>query len=90
MHEEFYGSTNINVTDFSKPVSSFVDNNACETDLNEIETCAMIQEKIITYPFTKKVSGVNMVDEIELLRQAIYELKTELCIAKPNAYSWCS
>jgi hypothetical protein len=81
-HEDFYGYTPILVTDFSKPVSNFIDKNICvdepiviEQETNYTPICKIVKEEIIEYPFKKVEGGVNIVDEIELLRQAIVELK---------------
>jgi len=61
-----------------------------------------VTKEKITYPHKKTQSGVNIVKEIELLRQALYEqkqinkdletennlIKSELC-KKDNTFSWC-
>jgi len=41
-----------------------------------------------TYPYKIQEEGVSLNAEIDLLRQAVYELKTELC-KKDNSYGWC-
>ena len=50
--------------------------------------CKIVVVEEVTYPYKKLVSGVSLVDEVELLRQSIFELKNELCVYNKN-YSWC-
>jgi hypothetical protein len=70
-HTKFYGYTQFEVTDFSKPESKEV----CE-DIEDAEGKISRQcRNDVTYPHKKNESGVNIVDEIELLRQALVEQK---------------
>lgn len=66
IHSNFYGFVEYDAVDYSRPVVTYGDINGDGK-----------AEEIIDYPYTIKEQGVNIVDEIELLRQAIYELKNE-------------
>ena len=74
--------------DYSKPVVNRKSKEVC--GINELSSneCKIVWYDEVTYPYKKMVSGVNIVDEIELLRQAIVELKRELC-AHDTSYEWC-
>jgi hypothetical protein len=87
-HSKFYGFTTFNVTDKSKPVIVKTPKEICKLDDKEKEVCITEFEETITYPFTKVEEGVNLVDEIEMLKQAVFELKNELC-KKDSSYEWC-
>ena len=83
-HKKFYGFVEYDKTDLSRPVltlKSYVEYN--ETSKKNVT----IFYNETSYPYTIKESGVSLGREISILRQSIYELKTELCIYK--AYSWC-
>jgi len=43
------------------------------------------EEIIVTYPYKKVEEGVSLDYEIDVLRQAVYELKTELCKISPQS-----
>lgn len=88
-HDEFYGYTKTKVTDLSRPeirkeiiIEDVIDNKTGK----QIKKIIEINQTY--YPYYKYEDGVNIVDEIELLRQGIYELKTELCL-KDKTYGWC-
>lgn len=66
IHSNFYGFVEYDAVDYSRPVVTYGDINGDRK-----------AEEIIEYPYKIKEQGVNIVDEIELLRQAIYELKLE-------------
>jgi hypothetical protein len=76
-HSEFYGYTLQEVTDFSKPVieETFIDK--CYFDDKDKDKKICYEEKIekTTYPYKTFEEGVNIVEEIELLRQALVEQK---------------
>jgi hypothetical protein len=79
-HSKFYGYTSWETPDYSKPLT---------------ETDKETDEIITTYPHNITVEGVSLNKEIDVLRQALYELKTqnvllktELC-SKDMSYSWC-
>lgn len=77
-HSKFYGyvSYDVNVTDYSIPVN--ITQN--KTYFNETTNQTEIEfYEIVTYPFTKikTEEGVLLDSEIDLLRQAVYELKQE-------------
>ena len=83
-HSKFYGYTTYQVTDFSKPVyviheDERVTENNTKEKYNWTET---------TYPFKKIEEGVDLGKEVDVLRQSVYELKTELCVYN-DKYSWC-
>ena len=77
-HSKFYGyvSYDVHVTDYSIPVNitqnkTYFNETTNQTEINFYET--------VTYPFTKikTEEGVSLDAEINLLRQAVYELKQE-------------
>jgi len=76
-HGEFYGYVEYEVTDFSRPETEITDEEVCEPDDDGGEVCEVVEVSKIVYPHKKTEEGVNIVAEIELLRQAIYELKLE-------------
>jgi hypothetical protein len=78
-HSKFYGYTTYKVTDYSKPVP------VKHEELNGNETIRWTET---TYPYTTIEEGVDLGKEIDVQRQAIYELKTELCTYN-DKYSWC-
>jgi len=114
-HTQFYGYTTWNTTetDMSKPVVENQNKEVCEDKIIEEATnetdaitekqCHNETEQITTYPFTKEVKneGVSLDAEIDVLRQAVYELKienqnlksrldkieSETCTIK--LFSWC-
>ncbi|MBT3397389.1 hypothetical protein HOA55_00070 [archaeon] len=73
-HSEFYGHVEYEVTDFSRPEEELVDEEVCG---NKGRPCEIVEVLKTVYPHTKIEEGVDIVMEIELLRQAIYELKLE-------------
>lgn len=91
IHENFYGyAGKINVTDYSIPVIVEIFEEVCEDDI-----CEDVIKEETTYPYKKEVGQVSLGSEIDVLRQAVYELKTEndlikseLC-KKDITYSWC-
>ena len=77
-HKKFYGyAGEFEVTDYSR---AEIEEQGCEDGEG-------ICERII-YPYTKTEEGVSLDSEIDVLRQAVYELKTELCTYN-DKYSWC-
>jgi hypothetical protein len=87
-HSKFYGYTPIEVTDFDKPEVRLVESDTC--GLKEAET-GIVDEKCVNdfveetyYPNKKIVGGVNIVDEIELLRQGIVELKSIISVMQTS------
>ena len=95
-HSRFYGYVNFGeVPDLKKPVESSIIEQECRTDENNITTCDDITSNIITYPFNRSEEGVSLNYEIDVLRQALYELKkenelmkTELCRVN-SLYEFC-
>jgi hypothetical protein len=66
-HSKFYGYVqNITTTDYSRPV----ENKSCLDD-----ECVKI-----SYPYTKTEEGVSLDEEINVLRQAVYELNERVKI----------
>lgn len=58
-------------------------------EIPQPDTCRTIQQDRNVQTFkTIQETGVSIDSEIALLKQAIYELKTELC-TKDNTYEWC-
>jgi len=43
---------------------------------------------VTKYPYTTTEEGISLEAEIDVLRQAVYELKTELC-TQDDKYGWC-
>ena len=86
-HSAFYGYTSwtTNETDYSKPVTEMIETEECDDN-----GCHNVTIEETYYPNTIEVlnEGVSIDKEIDLLRQAVYELKTELC-KKDNTYVWC-
>jgi len=75
-HSKFYGyAGEFEVTDYSRPETREV----CNGEECSDETY---------YPYTKIEEGVSLDAEIDLLRQAVYELKIELC-SHDGSYAWC-
>lgn len=93
-HKAFYGYVEQNVTDFSKPVIDYLPKENCSFDKDDKQVCSIIYEPITTYPYTKIEDGVDLGKEIDVLRQAVYELKMELEKVKSETctiklFSWC-
>jgi hypothetical protein len=98
-HSKFYGYVGkFNITDYSRPVEEEYMEEECNETIIKNETiieCANITKIRIIYPYTKEEEAISINMEIDLLRQAIYELKQEnqmlkleLC-SRDNTYSWC-
>ncbi len=75
-HPKFYGYVGYDTTDFSRPEES------CASNDEDIETC------VTNYPYTKLEEGVSLDEEINVLRQSLYDTQCELC-SYDNKYSWC-
>ena len=93
-HKAFYGYVEQKVTDFSRPVTEYLPEKVCSIDENEKEECVIEYEIKTTYPYTKIEDGVDLGKEIDVLRQAVYELKLELEKVKSETctiklFSWC-
>jgi len=60
---------------------------------NETDTIVIVHNETIHYSnpiyTTVQEQGISLDAEVALLKQAIYELKVELCSVKPNAYTFC-
>ena len=79
-HKAFYGyAGEFEVADYDKPVME----EECVI-LDEEEIC----KEVITYPYTVMKEGVLLDAEVDVLRQAVFELKTELC-SKDASYKFC-
>ncbi len=90
-HKQFYGYTTYEVTDYSRPEITNVEKTRNVNGTKETYT-----EEEITYPYTKTEEGVDLGKEIDVLRQAMFELKqqndllkTELC-TKDKTYTFCA
>jgi len=87
-HSKFYGYDTYDVTDFDRPET--IEEEVDEIDPETGELIVVTVEKIV-YPHTKTEEGVSLNAEIDVLRQAVYELKgrlDEVC-EKDDSYSWC-
>lgn len=83
-HKAFYGYINYTATDYSKPVINYkeecepkqnINGTIFDKDGKTIEECKTIPTT--TYPFTKIEEGVDLGKEIDVLRQAVYNLIQE-------------
>lgn len=73
-HSKFYGYVGeYEITDYSRPVKNKYEIEVCNEE-NECFNETMIN---ITYPFTKFEPQVSINMEVDVLRQAIYELKIQ-------------
>lgn len=88
MHESFFGYTPIQVTDYSRPVIVTKNVESCFFDEKDKEFCEIEKVSTTTYPYKRIEGGVDLGMEIDVLRQAVFELKTELC-KKDSSYEWC-
>lgn len=85
-HNKFYGYVTYKNKDKSRPV--IVQRN--ETYFDEtLNTTVTTFYNETTYPYLIDEEGVSLSKEIDVLRQAVYELKEELC-KKDASYQWCS
>jgi len=71
-HNRFYGYTTYQVTDYSKPVNESYEVEVCNEDGL---SCHNETEYRIIYPHKKTEEGVNLNKEIDVLREAVYEIK---------------
>jgi len=78
-HKKFYGYVSYNITDFDRPEIEFFE---CLDKSKKPTVC----NKTV-YPYQITQEEVSMNKEIDLLRQAVYELKVELCLYR--SYGWC-
>ena len=71
-HKNFYGYVNnIIATDYSKPVVTYYYEDG-------------IKKELITYPYTKMEEGVELGSEVDVLRQAVYELNERVKYLEAN------
>ena len=74
-HDEFYGAVSYDVekADLSRPVTEIIESEVLDKD-NKIK---IIKNEKITYPYKINVTeeGVSLDMEIDMLRQAVYEIK---------------
>ena len=80
-HEEFYGYTQFETTDFSKPVNVTKVREICdviedEKTFEQREVCFNETYYEIEYPHKKLEDGVDLGKEINLLTQALVEIRT--------------
>ena len=100
-HKKFYGYTayNLTLTDYSKPVEEEYFKEECSETIKKNETiieCINVTKTRIIYPHTKieTEEGVELGAEINVLRQAVYELKVENDLIKQSlcnlgVVKWC-
>jgi len=104
-HSSFYGYVTYPVTDFTIPVNESYEQEVCEDIFEDVldEFNETVKEYLrtdcnnetrirIVYPYNKTESGVELGMEIDVLRQAIFELKEEntllkaaICALNPTA-----
>jgi len=79
-HSKFYGYVGeYSITDYSKQVNESYEEEVCEEIIIKNETtqqCYNETKYRIIYPYTKQEAQISINKEIDLLRQAVYELKT--------------
>ncbi len=84
-HKSFYGYAGEFLDiDYSRPETKEICNEITDEEGNIKNEC----KTETTYPYTKIVEGVSLDEEVNVLRQAVYELKIELC-KKDSSYEWC-
>ena len=90
-HSEFYGYTTIEVVDYDRPYyvnKRQVIDEKCEIELDVgVDRCwneVVTEYDEITYPYNKTVEQVSITDEIDMLRQALYELKNKVTYLEEN------
>jgi hypothetical protein len=83
-HSKFYGYATYEVTDLSRPETE--EYSCVKADENGEEYDAICERTV--YPYTETEEGVSLNAEIDVLRQAVYELKTELC-KHDSSYDFC-
>ena len=80
-HSKFYGyAGEFEVADYSRPEVK----EECSEGIDGEEIC----EEVTYYPHEKTEKGVSLNSEVDVLRQAVYELKTELC-KHDESYNFC-
>jgi len=95
VHDRFYGAVTYQKIDTSRPINVSVTEEECEIDENDKEICQNVTATVIEYPFKMDESGVALGKEIDVLRQAVFELKQENDLMKAELctfqqfYSWC-
>lgn len=91
-HDKFYGySGTYPVTDYSRPVFNQTTEEVYNETTEKYENVTVVQT---TYPYKKLEQGVSLDKEVDLLRQAVYELKTEnqqmqASLCKLGEIKWC-
>lgn len=81
-HNKFYGyAGEFEITDYSKPVEEEYIGEVCEEDEKTFEMICTNQTLTRTiYPYTKTEGQISLGSEIDVLRQAVYEMGQELCL----------
>ena len=96
-HSAYYGYTTYEVTDYDNCWEELSEVVYCRTDTKETICQEELPkdmknwEKFEGYKTkcgTKIEEGVSIDKEIDVLRQAVYDLKTELCVHN-DKYEWC-
>ena len=80
-HSAFYGNVKYDVVDYSRPKYKEVCKEVIDEKTNETN---IICEDKPYYPYTKTEEGVSLDMEIDLLRQAVYELKQRVEYLEDN------
>ncbi len=78
-HKKFYGFVEYETTDFDRPIIEEYEEEVCEwnEETLEDENCVNETREKTDYPYKKMEQGISLDKEIDLLRQAVYELKEE-------------
>jgi hypothetical protein len=75
-HSAFdYSYVTYNITDFTKPVNITIEIDECFLNESKEEECIVTLRNNTIYPYNKVEEGINVVKEVALLKQALYELK---------------
>ena len=95
-HSKFYGYVGtLLITDYSRPVETEYVEEVCKENEKTFEIICINQTKIrTTYPYTKTEGQISLGAEIDILRQAVYELKVEndlmkQSLCKLGETQWC-
>lgn len=87
-HSAFYGSTSYIVVDYSRPVEEKYMEKECvlvfrdENDTMGVNDCKDVEKIRYIYPYTTIEKAVDLGKEIDVLRQALFEIKD--CTAKSS------
>jgi len=84
-HKKFYGyAGEFEIADMDRPVNKTQESEICEEVFNDkmekVQECYNKTEIVVDYPYVKIEGGVSLNKEIDVLRQAVYELNERVKI----------